>query len=745
MRASLLISLFFSLFQVLQDAQAEWHSLNLGHPTPAAGQLAMPGDLLITGEIFGFYAEPRDGFLQLSLEEPYQSTSGNVGEPEIPACKVLLLCPTGSFQVQLVEEEVTSLFLDTPVHPVPPDTPLEDPLPPVESYIDSPAYATNTFFPQPDTRVSEPAIFAGNRFVAVTWHPLKYNPVTGELRITTRYHLQLTPVPNDTNPLLQATPQTVFKKRTAKKLFLNYANAETRDPTPFGKTLIITPEWALPALDSLTLVLRQLGYNPFHEIMDHPTQEEVLAAIQYRYDTDSLDQVILVSEEIPLYRTTTWNPHDSTLVEHYYDTDYAFLEGSDQVPDIAVGRISTENSYTPLEPLEQLAVQVRRFIRYQTTLPAQWDPRRVLLLAHQEVGYDTSGVGRFRRAARTVQYTIETYGTASCDTLYGIYPEVCNQDLTDIVNSGTGLAVLFSHSGSNWFCWHWTNENGEPVSYDIEQILGLNNGRKTPLIADIACNTSPVQNSSICAAEAALFNANGGFTGHFGATETTCGITSVFSRAIAAGLWHPSGPRFDLWCEFELFFRIRYSVHREFHWLGIPVTSIRRQLPAEPDVELLSDNCHIVGIRVLDPFAYPIAEANVVVMRGDTIEAIMQTDDEGGANLENLSNGVYKLFVSHPQWLMAERDLILHDPRPENIQLTYENGGFLLTWTPIDPDCFCGQPVAYRVFHSSSPYFDHQLLEPTCTFDHSAFFPLGSFPEKQFFQVLAYSEVPCDD
>jgi hypothetical protein len=121
---------------------------------------------------------------------------GEPGAPELPQQGMLVgLPPSGGYALEILDAEVSTVTLAHPVAPALTRAPApagSPPAQPVFEYaVDEVAYSSNAFSPAAAASVEEVGRMRGHRLARVAFHPVQYNPATGELRITERLRVAL--------------------------------------------------------------------------------------------------------------------------------------------------------------------------------------------------------------------------------------------------------------------------------------------------------------------------------------------------------------------------------------------------------------------------------------------------------------------------------------------------------------------------------------------------------------------------
>ena len=135
------------------------------------------------------------------VSQPGCPPAGEPGEPQLPACTVLLgIPPDASLSLSVLEQETAEVPGTYRLLPVPEPDIQENPLAegPAgvqvtgEKWVEGPVYAGATLFPQQPAALGQPAFLRHQRMVPVTFYPLQYRPQSGELLYHPRLRLEIT-------------------------------------------------------------------------------------------------------------------------------------------------------------------------------------------------------------------------------------------------------------------------------------------------------------------------------------------------------------------------------------------------------------------------------------------------------------------------------------------------------------------------------------------------------------------------
>ncbi|HQL14115.1 MAG TPA: C25 family cysteine peptidase, partial [Candidatus Cloacimonadota bacterium] len=174
------------------------------------------------------------------------------------------------------------------------------------------------------------------------------------------------------------------------------------------------------------------------------------------------------------------------------DPSFSLVAGSDNYPDIFIGRFSAETA-------AQVTAQINKAIAYErdVTTSDTW-LSRALGIASDEGGSGGDNGESDIAHMNNIRTDLLNYGYTSVDQIYD--PGASASTVTTNVNAGRGFMNYVGHgSNTSWVTTGFNNTNAS----------ALTNGTKTPFIMDVACVNGNFV-SITCFAEAWLRNANGG-------------------------------------------------------------------------------------------------------------------------------------------------------------------------------------------------------------------------------------------
>lgn len=261
-----------------------------------------------------------------------------IGAPELPHVRRNVIIPNDA---GMAVEVLASKYHDVADIDVPPSRGfISGKIDPAEvPYTFGEVYKTDAFYPGQVAVLRKPYILRDYRGVAVELQPFQYNPVTRILRVYTSVTVQVYKTRagevNVKNRPFRPDDVSLAFHEIYKNHFLNYG-AESRH-TPRGETgdllVICHDSWmpnVLPLVEhnrAVRLLTKVVGVSRIGN-----DSASIMQYIRDMYNARDLAFVLLVGD------TTHVAPATGSS-----DTPYTRLDGSDDYPEILVGRVSAES------------------------------------------------------------------------------------------------------------------------------------------------------------------------------------------------------------------------------------------------------------------------------------------------------------------------------------------------------------------------------------------------------------------
>lgn len=343
-------------------------------------------------------------------------------------------------------------------------------------------YKKDEFYPANITSLGSPYIMRNYRGVAVTFNPFLYNPKTKILRVYTTLRVEITKGNKiGTNPLTRSGKSVSSFESLYQNHFLNYATNRYASLDEFGSILVIAPSnyistmqiyanWKIQKGIPTTIVnVATIGNNSTaikNYIQNYYNSHPELAFVQIAGDAA---QVASLSSG-----------------GGGADPMYSLVSGSDNYPDIFIGRFSAETT-------AQLLTQVERTLNYERDLNTSATYlNKALGIASAEGGSQGDNGETDIQHMNIIRNNLLNYNYTSVDQIYD--PSASASAVAAALNSGRGQINYIGH-GSNT-TWSTTGFSNSYVN-------NLTNVGKLPFIVSVACVNGNFV-STTCFAEAWL-------------------------------------------------------------------------------------------------------------------------------------------------------------------------------------------------------------------------------------------------
>ncbi|MDR0207191.1 MAG: C25 family cysteine peptidase [Bacteroidales bacterium] len=606
-----------------------------------------------TVELSGFYATSttEKGITYQRLSIPGCGVAGEVGTPEMPIITQRIAIPKCSgvnYSVQITASQTLQGYR---VYPVPEhETDSSGRLSEVFA-INELAYQTNAFTPVESYAVLESGALRNQHFVQLELHPLKFNPVTGQLQVATQMSITLSFV----NPTTSVNVNTGIFNNVATNTFLNYqdqgikASINDRAFEKAGFThgsvdwirinnpsdvenivadyLIICadaffPEDA-PNEEILRIAHHRATYNGF-DVMILNVEDILNEKVGFYYEPQSANPAVKNARRI---RTCIRMIYEGQNAQHTYDghlgyvllvgdvdadntgmpsssategTDYYFSCITkneygiyDNVGDLYVGRFCVPNNILPNDGLQKLYNMVEKTIFFESEASFGGWRNNVL-----------SGNGDPPPWALYYNWLQNEYMPSIIHTqnlkvvnYYDGYQqqpvEVFRQDVLDLFNFGGSYLGFHTHGYPD--AWNM----GLTTDYILPR---LNNTHKTPLCVSTACWVGKIEED--CLAERLTHTfPDKGFVAMVGSAILVIqppqeygkyyDIADLFPNAIYQNLSHIVG-------EAYLESKLKVSSTNGFHIFGDPALNIMAdgfEVTHDITVDSLTDISSRVRVR----------------------------------------------------------------------------------------------------------------------------------------------------
>ncbi|MBN2175343.1 MAG: PKD domain-containing protein [Bacteroidales bacterium] len=417
------------------------------------------------------------------------------GFAELPFVNASVQLPANkNVTLKLIEGDFEDYVLDFPMLPSR-GVIYRDQDPSTVPYVISPSSMRDAWYPQNLATNVDPFIIKDVRGTTVYVYPFRYNAVTKVLRVYKNLTVQL--VENNTpatNPLTVQSEKILREMDGVyRSIFINYDSG--KDPLTigeYGDILVISTDRDIEAIQPYIDWKLEKGYNISLEVVATGTNVKTL--IQQAYNANNnLLYVQLVGD---------WADIKSDLMSGYapMDPQLGCVVGSDNYPDITVGRFSANNP-------SHVTIQVDKVINYEKNpqMGEDWYKSAIGIASNQGPGDDNELDYEHIDVIYDNRLSQFTY-----DNFTQIYDPSANTTMVkNAVEAGASIINYCGHgSATSWGSSGFSNSN----------VSTLTNGDMLPIIFSVACNNGNFHDAGDCFAEAWVKKSGGGAVMFLGAT-----------------------------------------------------------------------------------------------------------------------------------------------------------------------------------------------------------------------------------
>ncbi|MCF7912114.1 MAG: T9SS type A sorting domain-containing protein [Candidatus Cloacimonetes bacterium] len=400
------------------------------------------------------------------------------GEPELPVLRRgLLIDGTSNMSVNVVNLEYQEFDLLI--------APAKGPVSFAEDYDLIPytfgeVYTQDAFYPGIVAELSEPYIMRDYRGIDLQINPVQYNPVTGKVRIYTRLEVELYADGQSSINVRTESPAKIVHdfKALYQRHFINYNEflssmryPEIMDVT--GKLLVICYDDFMTEMEPYVTWKIQKGIETeivaMSDIGTTNTQLENYLDTYYEEDNE-LAWVLFVGDAQQIPVIYNYSPYAG-------DAYYARVAGSDQYPDIMIGRFSAQSE-------ADVETQVDRSIYYERDISdGDWMQKAAGVAynggpagQHYEGGWQHMGY---------IRDDLLEYGYLQVDEIYE-GQGASTQVLADAINEGRGVINYLGHG---------EDQNYYSIPFYQSDVYNLQNVGMLPFVCNGACligNFAPI-------------------------------------------------------------------------------------------------------------------------------------------------------------------------------------------------------------------------------------------------------------
>jgi hypothetical protein len=432
-----------------------------------------------------------DGTPHVEIRLPGEAVTLERGAPSLPLVARSVIVPdTARMEVSVVDAQ----YEERSVLVAPSKGLLyRDVDPATVPYTFGSSYRSDAFWPPAIVSLGAPYILRDHRGVAVRLNPVQANPFRGLVRVYSEIVVEIQAAgPGSVNVLAERRADRAPLRAFEQLYDAHFLNAATADsatdypPVPEeGDLLVICHDAWCDAVQPLASHKNGLGIpttvKPVSEIGNDASA--IKDYIQQLYDTSDLGFVLLVGDaehvDTPI-REVGWEDGAA-------DALYSKLAGSDDYPDILVGRFSAQD-------VDQVNTQVERTIDYEN-LPAttqDWFWRGSGIASAEGAGQGDEGQSDIQHQSEIRDWLLAA-GYTLVDEIYD--PGATDDQVADAVNDGRGVMNYTGHGSPT--SWGTTGFNNADVN-------ALVNDDELPFIFSVACNNGEFHSYTTCFGEAWL-------------------------------------------------------------------------------------------------------------------------------------------------------------------------------------------------------------------------------------------------
>lgn len=433
------------------------------------------------------------------------STLYNEGAPSLPRiCKNIAIPNNSDVKLNILASEYKD-YKDLAIAPSKGSI-TRDQNPDEKPYTFGEEYKNNAFYPSNLASLSEPFLMREIRGTTITLNAFQYKPSANLLRVYKSVTVEIVTDGNSAVNSLTALNSSKITKDfepAYTNTFINYneftsqGNTVRNTPSESGSMLIISYDQYSSAMDSFIQWKTSKGINTtlvnMSTVSSSNSASEIKSYIQNYYNQHpDLAYVLLVGD----YAQVS-SPAYSDGVS---DPTYTLVAGSDNYPDIYVGRFSAES-------VADVQTQVQRSIAFEQNgyNTADWFKKGVGIASAEGSGESDA------QHITNIKTKLQNAGYTQIDSIYD--PNASASSVTSSLNAGRGIINYCGHGAETyWVTTGFSNSN----------IQSLQNVGQLPFILSVSCVSGKFQ-SGTCFAETWLRskNSSGNPIGAIGALMST--------------------------------------------------------------------------------------------------------------------------------------------------------------------------------------------------------------------------------
>ncbi len=427
------------------------------------------------------------------LSIPKADWTKETGKPKLPVVRILLTIPSNNDVEIQVEDAEYKILKDYDVYPVGEEVVKnrgEAVYIGEEFAIDEEFYNTNRFYPQELANISFSGHLRDQRLVQLEFHPIRYNPYSGELMCYSFLRVRLTYragmgdnsglAPNMGQYNTSFTISSMPLAATPGSADGSVSYPDNLKENHKADYVIIVPDQFYNSQRIRQLADWRAQYSGL-DVVVAPTgkiyhyfgstgglDERIRSFTQYIYDywrsenmsDGRVGYVVLIGdiEYLPVHISDKKSSNERIATDNWY----ACVSGDDLLPDIMLGRLPAKN-------LAELNRIIDKIIQYeQNPLYEDWANNVLLVLGTVEYLRDDM------ETARDEYLLPAGYNVSEVSALDG----GGTGDIISMLNAGQ---LIVDYAGHGW-------TNGWEI-FNNSDVSRLQNDRKLPVIFSLACRT----------------------------------------------------------------------------------------------------------------------------------------------------------------------------------------------------------------------------------------------------------------
>ena len=643
-----------SVFAAGQGSVSAWQSFGgaMGESPEVTVLESDQNHMVLEVSIPGFwlYDKPAEGTTWNCVELPGCFPQGRVGLPDLPSVVELFALPYGTEAIVTVEDVNSTTYENMEI--LPRQTPEIDMAhAPFPFVISDEFYHGAEIYPSVSVEIDNEGIWAGLNVARLVVNPFSYNPSTGNMNVVSSITVR---VDFEGNAAQLSDPVIPSMAMEMERTVINWDIFETA-ATSGGGTRDDGVEYVFVCTDNtvgwVTDLIETHHYLGLHVRVETlpasgATTSDVKTAITDNFTTGVTRFACIVGShsDLPAYNYGSF----------YGDYYYACILGSDDLPDIAVGRLMGSQA--------QIELQVDKIIdgymnfAFDDSYTTGIAPSEAVLAAH---GQDYP-----------LKYTqccneIAAYPYSLCNmTFIKIYPPEGGTAamVSDAINNDIGTVTYRGHGDVT--VWSWA------PGWNASNINALTNSFMPPVF-NMACLCGEFVPGGTCLAEAWAWATNG-CSGNLAAYDPSYTIPNhdhikqIYIALYDTGLFrvgeaHNAGAAYIV----NTHGSIGITNAKMYLWFGDPAMDVWTfDTPSEPGVLTIAAPLSVdpgtqnIAVTVTDA-GVPVAGVNVTLTDAVDMGTAMTCYEEGTTN----ASGIATINVTVPATGVIHVGAFLHDYR----------------------------------------------------------------------------------